>query len=63
VAKGKADGYAIREAETTGGTIAFEVGLRLIPSATSKWKSDISINAHTGRSKGFGGHVSLAYLF
>lgn len=63
VASGKADGYAIREARVTGGTLTGEIGLRLKPSATSKWKSDISIKAHTGRSRGFGGHISLAYLF
>ena len=63
VARGTADGYAIREASVKGGTLYGELGLRLIPSDTSKWKSDIVIKGHTGRSKGVSGHISIGYLF
>ncbi|MBR3624634.1 MAG: autotransporter outer membrane beta-barrel domain-containing protein, partial [Selenomonadaceae bacterium] len=63
VARGRADGYAIRPAKTTGGTVYGEIGLRLLPSSTSRWKSDIMIKAHAGKSRGIGGHFSIAYLF
>ncbi|MBO6177930.1 MAG: autotransporter outer membrane beta-barrel domain-containing protein [Selenomonadaceae bacterium] len=63
VARGFADGYSIRPAEATGGTLYGEIGLRLLPSSASKWKSDVKIKAHVGKSRGIGGHISIAYLF
>ena len=60
---GTADGAPIRSASMSGGSVRGEIGLRMNSSKTNPWKADISLTAHAGKHRGFGGNVSVAYTF
>ncbi|MDY6292157.1 MAG: ESPR-type extended signal peptide-containing protein [Succiniclasticum sp.] len=60
---GRADGAPIRAASMEGGSVRGEIGLRMNSSKTNPWKADISLTAHAGKHRGFGGNVSVAYTF
>ncbi len=60
---GTADGAPIRSASMSGGSVRGEIGLRMNSGRTNPWKADISLTAHAGKHRGFGGNVSVAYTF
>ena len=61
--KGTVDGLAIRSASIKGGSVRGEIGMRMEATKTNPWKADISIYGYGGKHRGFGGNVSVAYMF
>ena len=63
-AKGMLNGNTpIRAASIKGGSVRGEIGMRMDATKTNPWKADISIYGYGGRHRGFGGNVSVAYMF
>ena len=54
---------AIRAASVKGSSVRGELGLRMEASKTNPWQTDISIYGYGGKHRGFGGNVSVAYMF
>ena len=46
-----------------GSSVRGELGLRMEASKTNPWQTDISIYGYGGKHRGFGGNVSVAYMF
>ena len=61
--KGNVDGLAIRSASIKGGSVRGEIGMRMEATKTNPWKVDIGIYGYGGKHRGFGGNVSVAYMF
>ena len=61
--RGTVDGLAIRSASIKGGSVRGEIGMRMDTTKTNPWKVDISIYGYGGKHRGFGGNVSVAYMF
>ena len=61
--KGTVDGLAIRSASIKGGSVRGEIGMRMEATKTNPWKVDIGIYGYGGKHRGFGGNVSVAYMF
>ena len=61
--KGTVDGVAIRSASIKGSSVRGELGMRMEATKTNPWKADISIYGYGGKHRGFGGSVSVAYMF
>ena len=61
--KGTVDGIAIRSASIKGSSVRGELGMRMEATKTNPWKADISIYGYGGKHRGFGGSVSVAYMF
>ena len=61
--EGTVDGVAIRSASIKGSSVRGELGVRMEASKTNPWKADIGIYGYGGRHRGFGGTVSVAYMF
>ncbi|MBR4695666.1 MAG: autotransporter outer membrane beta-barrel domain-containing protein [Selenomonadaceae bacterium] len=62
-ANGTADGAEIRAASIKGTSLFAELGLRMEPTDTSPWSLDIGLTGHAGKHKGWGGNVTIGYLF
>ncbi|MBQ7417937.1 MAG: autotransporter domain-containing protein, partial [Acidaminococcaceae bacterium] len=54
---------AIRSASVKGSSVRGELGLRMEASKSNPWQTDISIYGYGGKHRGFGGNVSVAYMF
>ena len=54
---------AIRSASIKGSSVRAELGVRMEASKTNPWKADIGIYAYGGRHRGFGGTLTLMYMF
>ena len=54
---------AIRAASVKGSSVRGELGLRMEASKTNPWQTDISLYGYGGKHRGFGGNVSVAYMF
>ncbi|MBR1493522.1 MAG: hypothetical protein IJ601_00520 [Acidaminococcaceae bacterium] len=61
--KGSVDGLAIRSASIKGASVRGEIGMRMEATKTNPWKADIGIYGYGGKHRGFGGTVSVAYMF
>ena len=55
--------FTIIKRKGKGGSVRGEMGLRMEATKTNPWKADISIYRYGGKHRGFGGNVSLAYMF
>ena len=62
-ATGTVNGAAVRAASIKGGSGRAEIGMRMNATKTNPWKADISIYGYAGKHRGFGGSVSVAYMF
>ena len=62
-ASGTVNGTAIRSADVKGGSVRGEIGLRMDATKDNPWKADIAIYGYGGRHRGFGGSISVAYMF
>ncbi|MBQ5344200.1 MAG: hypothetical protein J6F33_03275, partial [Acidaminococcaceae bacterium] len=62
-AEGTVNNTAIRAASVKGSSVRGELGLRMEASKTNPWQTDISIYGYGGKHRGFGGNVSVAYMF
>ena len=54
---------AIRAASVKGSSVRGELGLRMEASKTNPWQTDINLYGYGGKHRGFGGNVSVAYMF
>jgi hypothetical protein len=54
---------AIRSASIKGSSVRGELGVRMEATKTNPWKADIGIYAYGGRHRGFGGTVTVMYMF
>ena len=61
--KGTVDGLPIRSASIKGGSVRGEIGVRMEASKTNPWKVDVGVYGYGGKHRGFGGNVSVAYMF
>ena len=62
-AEGTVNNTAIRSASVKGSSVRGELGLRMEASKNSPWQTDISLYGYGGKHRGFGGNISVAYLF
>ena len=62
-AEGTVNNTAIRSASVKGSSVRGELGLRMEASKTNPWQTDINIYGYGGKHRGFGGNVSVAYMF
>ena len=62
-AEGTVNNTAIRAASVKGSSVRGELGLRMEASKTNPWQTDINIYGYGGKHRGFGGNVSVAYMF
>ncbi|MBR4908289.1 MAG: hypothetical protein IKZ43_04670 [Acidaminococcaceae bacterium] len=60
---GTVDGLPIRSASIKGSSVRGELGMRMEATKTNPWKADIGIYGYGGQHRGFGGTVSVAYMF
>jgi hypothetical protein len=54
---------AIRSASIKGSSVRGELGVRMEATKTNPWKADIGIYAYGGRHRGFGGTLTVMYMF
>ena len=62
-AAGKADGVAIRGADTSGASFRGEIGATMKPGENSPWSLDLNVAGFAGKKQGFTGGVSVAFMF
>ena len=62
-AKGTVNGAAVRAASIKGGSGRAEIGMRMNATKTNPWQADISLYGYAGKHRGFGGNISVAYMF
>ena len=62
-ARGTADGFAIRGADTSGGSFRGELGATVTPGENSPWKLDLNVTGFAGKKQGVTGGVSVAFMF
>lgn len=48
---------------TAGGSGRAEIGMRMNATKTNPWQADISLYGYAGKHRGFGGNISVAYMF
>uniref|UniRef100_UPI0025D1093F hypothetical protein n=1 Tax=Anaerovibrio sp. TaxID=1872532 RepID=UPI0025D1093F len=63
LARGRADGVAIRNADIGGGSFRGELGATLRPDRNSPWEVDFNLTGFAGKKRGISGGVSLKYMF
>ncbi|MBQ7515009.1 MAG: hypothetical protein IJS96_01895 [Schwartzia sp.] len=61
-ATGKADGYAIEGADTSGGSLRGEIGATMKPGDNSPITLDLNLSAFAGKKRGFTGGVSVMFM-
>ncbi len=59
----KADGVAIRGADTSGASFRAEIGATMKPGENSPWSLDLNVSGFAGKKQGFTGGVSVAFMF
>ncbi len=62
-ASGTVDGFAIRGADTSGGSFRGEIGATMKPGDNSPWSLDLNVSGFAGKKQGFTGGVSVAFMF
>lgn len=62
-ATGTVNGTAVRSASVKGSSVRGELGMKMSASKDNPWQANISIYGYGGKHRGFGGNVSVAYLF
>ncbi len=61
-ATGRADGYAIEGADTSGGSVRGEIGATMKPGENSPILLDLNLSAFAGKKRGFTGGVSVVFM-
>ena len=59
----KADGVAIRGADTSGTSFRAEIGATMKPGENSPWSLDLNVSGFAEKKQGFTGGVSVAFMF
>ena len=62
-ANGKADGVAIRGADTSGASFRGEIGATVKPGENSPWNIDLNVSGFAGKKQGVTGGVSVSFMF
>ncbi|WP_295159158.1 hypothetical protein [Selenomonas sp. AE3005] len=62
-AKGRANGMAIRGADTSGGSVRLELGAKLLANEKSPWSLDLNLTGYAGKKQGLQGGVSVKFMF
>ena len=62
-AKGRANGMAIRGADTSGGSVRLELGAKLLANEKSPWTLDLNLTGYAGKKQGLQGGVSVKFMF
>ncbi len=62
-AKGTVNGTEIRAASIKGSSVRGEFGMRMDATKDNPWQADISLYGYGGKHRGFGGSVTVAYMF
>lgn len=62
-AAGRANGMAIRGADTSGGSVRLELGAKLLANEKSPWTLDLNLTGYAGKKQGLQGGVSVKFMF
>ena len=62
-AGGRVNGAAVRSASIKGSSARGEIGMRMNATKTNPWQADISLYGYAGKHRGFGGNITVAYMF
>ncbi|MBE6096929.1 MAG: hypothetical protein E7198_03920 [Schwartzia succinivorans] len=62
-AEGRANGLAIRGADTSGGSARLELGATFKESADSPWSLSLDMTGYAGNKKGIKGGISMNFAF
>ncbi len=62
-ATGTVDGFSIREADTSGGSLFMELGAILRPTELSPWSLDLNLSGFAGKKRGLSGGIAAVYHF
>ena len=62
-AAGRANGMAIRGADTSGGSVRLELGAKLLANEKSPWSLDLNLTGYAGKTQGLQGGASVKFMF